>query len=196
MKYLAYGIGYNTGEKQFYNPDGHRTREGEYWYSMFVRSYSKQYQDKKPRYMGCSVDSSFHDFEDFRLWMKDQVGSDNQGWHIDKDILFANNKVYSPETCVFVPRELNSFYTKRQKSRGKYPLGVSYHKPLDKFMVSGHNLCGGTVYLGVVDNPSEGFEIFLDFKRKQAKELANKWEGKVDNRVVESLLSFTLSEDD
>ena len=46
---------------------------------------------------------------------------DYDGKHLDKDLLVCNNKVYSPETCVFVPREINQFLTKSNNSRGKYP---------------------------------------------------------------------------
>lgn len=31
-----------------------------------------------------------------------------EGWHLDKDILLKGNKVYSPETCAFVPAKINS----------------------------------------------------------------------------------------
>ncbi len=163
---------------------------------MFVRCYSEQYLRKKPRYRGCTVDPAFHDFKDFFKWMPSAKGHDMSGWHIDKDIVAAGNKVYSPETCVFVPREINSFYTKREKSRGDYPLGVSLHKQVNRFMVSGHELAGKTIYLGLYDTPEEGFNVFLDHKKRQAKMLANIYDGLVDERVIHSLMNFTLSMED
>ena len=46
------------------------------------------------------------------------------GWELDKDILVKGNKIYSPDTCCFVPKEVNTVFTKRQSKRGDYPIGV------------------------------------------------------------------------
>ncbi|WP_128598936.1 hypothetical protein [Pantoea rodasii] len=32
------------------------------------------------------------------------------GWHLDKDMLSGVSKIYSPETCMYVPREVNALY--------------------------------------------------------------------------------------
>lgn len=45
-------------------------------------------------------------------------------WHLDKDILVAGNKIYSPETCLFVPNRINSLLIRGVKT-GPLPLGVS-----------------------------------------------------------------------
>lgn len=48
----------------------------------------------------------------------------HEGKHLDKDILCPGNKVYSPETCVFIDHAINSFVIECNSTRGKWPIGV------------------------------------------------------------------------
>ena len=41
---------------------------------------------------------------------------------LDKDILFKNNKIYSNNTCIFVPQFINTLFCKRQNDRGEYQI--------------------------------------------------------------------------
>ena len=43
---------------------------------------------------------------------------------LDKDILCKGNKIYSRDTCVFVPQRINSLFTKCDNARGDNPIGV------------------------------------------------------------------------
>ena len=47
---------------------------------------------------------------------------------LDKDILSKENKIYSPDTCVFVPQQINKYFVKRLPSKEGYPLGVYKNK--------------------------------------------------------------------
>ena len=53
--------------------------------------------------------------------------------HLDKDILCKGNKVYSSETCVFVPARINSIILNSQNRRGDLPVGVNYNKKTGKY---------------------------------------------------------------
>ena len=44
---------------------------------------------------------------------------------LDKDILCKGNKVYSRETCIFVPERINLLFTKCDNRRGDSPIGVT-----------------------------------------------------------------------
>lgn len=99
------------------------------WSSMLRRCYSKVYQKKQPTYAGCTVCNEWLTFSNFKAWMEQQ---DWEGKHLDKDILFAGNKVYSPETCVFVSRSLNAFIFDASSYRGAYKLGVDFVKSAGK----------------------------------------------------------------
>ena len=70
------------------------------WKSM-IDLHSAKYQDKYPTYKGCAVSKEWLTFSVFKAWMVTKDWQDN---HLDKDILFEGDKVYSPETCVFCLR--------------------------------------------------------------------------------------------
>ena len=93
------------------------------WKHMLERCYSNKCQEKHPTYKSCTVCDEWLYFSNFKSWMETQ---DWEGRHLDKDLLVYQNKVCSPETCVFISQELNSFLTKSDKSRGNYPLGVNF----------------------------------------------------------------------
>ena len=90
------------------------------WASMFMRCYSIAYQDKYPTYRGCSVSDEWLLFSNFKKWMEQQ---DWEGKQLDKDLLVEGNKVYSPDTCVFVEERINYFIL--TGIDGNYLQGVS-----------------------------------------------------------------------
>ena len=95
------------------------------WRGILTRSYSKRFHKTNETYIGCSVADEWHSFKAFKAWMILQPW---EGKHLDKDLLFLGNKVYSPETCVFVPSRVNLLFSGNNKARGETPLGVNYNK--------------------------------------------------------------------
>ena len=95
------------------------------WHGMLLRCYSEEYLNRRPTYVGCSVHPDWIYFSEFKRWMENQP---REGLALDKDLLVRGNKVYGPDTCVFISRALNNFLGDCRKSRGDYPIGVSLHK--------------------------------------------------------------------
>lgn len=96
-----------------------------YWSGILERCYSLKLHAKYPSYIGCSVCEEWLTFSNFDRWFLENYKED---FDIDKDILHYGNKIYSPETCLFVPHWVNSFITASNANRGPCSLGVSYHK--------------------------------------------------------------------
>lgn len=94
----------------------------EKWYQMLRRCHSKNRAVKFPNYEGCSVCEEWLYFSNFKEWMEGQNWEDRQ---LDKDFLIEGNKVYNPDTCVFIPQELNKFITTGAIRRGKIPTGCN-----------------------------------------------------------------------
>lgn len=131
------------------------------WKSMITRCYSKALHKQNPTYIGCTVIKEWRSFMIFRRWMIEQNW---QGKHLDKDIVYPGNKVYSPEKCVFVTQSINKLLLTSGSSRGKWPLGVIFDNQKKKFRA---NLaaCKKQKHLGFFNNPKEASLIYREAKR-------------------------------
>jgi len=188
LKPSVYGVGI-VGEK-YPLENGKQSKEYTVWVGMLDRCYSTT-NDTRKTYEGCEVTSSFRYFPFFKEWCHNQVGFGEKGFALDKDILVKGNKVYSPETCCFVPREINSLFVKRDKLRGEYPVGVCFHKPLNKY-VSKLSAYGRSRNLGYFSSVSEAFYVYKEAKETHIKEVANKWKDQIDQRVYEALMNWEV----
>ena len=121
------GVGI-LGTKYLTTINGVKTKEYGLWKDMLTRCYSDTYQKKQPTYEGCEVSEKFKSYEYFYEWCNSQVGVDVKGFDLDKDLLTKGNKVYSENTSVFIPREINQILVKRTTSRGEHLIGVCWHK--------------------------------------------------------------------
>lgn len=139
------------------------------WQNMLERCYSIKYQTKKPTYIGCTVTDEWLTFSNFKSWM---VKQDWQGNHLDKDLIIQGNKVYSPETCLFVTGSINTLLTDCKAARGKLPQGVSWNKKNKKH----HAYCrvnGKLKHLGYFSTPEAAHEAYKEFKYQVIRDVAN-----------------------
>lgn len=152
------------------------------WKDMFKRCYDAKYH-AKINYTDCYVTPEWHYFMQFKSWMKTQ---DWEGKELDKDLLFPGNKIYSPETCVFIDRKINKFLTERRSSRGDLPIGVSLDKRTGRFAAKCSDFVSGKrKHLGIHDTPEEAYRAWLAFKLSQAYVLARE---QTDLRVTAALI--------
>lgn len=191
MTGLVYGVGTNSKGRYRANINGKSTAPYQTWKNMLMRAYSQKYQDNFPTYIGCSVDSEWHEFQAFAEWHCNHEYRD-MGYHLDKDILVPNNKVYSPDTCCFVPTQINSLLLSNPKIRGKYKQGVCFDKARSKFMAS-MKVDGRFKNLGRFDCPQEAHQVYKIAKEAYVKEKALEWQDRIANNVFEALMNWKLS---
>ena len=154
------------------------------WSGMLQRCYSEAYHHKKPTYRGCKVCDEWLIFSNFKRWMEQQ---DWQGKHLDKDLLVTGNKVYSPDTCVFIHRKINSFVTDNSSVRGQYMVGVCWFKQYNKFRADCHNpFTGKQDYLGLFTDELEAHLAWKAKKHEFACQLADS-EYVTDERLANAL---------
>jgi len=193
MSKLVYGEGFNDRSRPA-GVDGKLVKEYKLWANMLERCFSEKYQTLYPTYKGCNVSDNFLNYTFFYDWCHKQIGFGNidekgRYWHLDKDLLFVDNKTYSESTCVFVPQEINKFFTDRGNDRGEYPVGVNFHKESGKFMAR----ClvnGKRQYLGLFNTPEEAFAVYKPFKENLCKQLALKWQSEIDTRLFNTMMNW------
>lgn len=179
---------------------GKYTREYKLWQDMLGRCYSQKLHARVPSYADCTTSENFNYFPIFKKWCHSQIGFDSlddrgRRFQLDKDILIKGNKIYSENTCVFVPQEVNLLLSSCSIKRGETVLGVSFDKNYKKF-VSCLNVFGKQVRLGVFDTEFEAFLVYKEAKEKQVGVVANKWKDRIDPRVYEVLINYEVDIND
>ena len=195
MNKLVCGAGFNDKTRPTF-VDGKRVKEYALWVSMLERCFSDKYQTRSPTYKGCNVSDNFLKYSYFYDWCQEQIGFgkvDEKGryWQLDKDLLFTDNNTYSETACVFVPHEINLFFTDCGNARGEYPLGVSFYKASGKFQAS-CRVNGKLQHLGYFNTPDEAFTVYKPFKEALCKQLALKWQSEIDPRLFNAMMKWSV----
>lgn len=169
------------------------TPQNETWRQMIRRCYSLEFQKKHPSYINCTVSEEWHNFQNFAKWYDENYYEiDGEKTELDKDILVKGNKIYSPETCIFVPSYINLLFTKSNGTRGNLPIGVRKYEIEGRFMVQCNNKEGRKVSLGIFDSKEEAFEVYKNFKEKQIREVAEKFRAKIPYELYNAMISYKV----
>ena len=166
------------------------------WSSMLGRCYSNNRLRKQQSYSLCGVSDNFKYLPYFKEWCNTQVGFkslDDKGkaFALDKDILVKGNKLYSEDTCCFVPEEINSLFIKSSSCKITKGLGVYFHRRVKKYAAT-IGMYGKSRHLGYFDTPEEAFYVYKTNKEVYIKEMANKWKDQIDHRTHEALMNWEI----
>lgn len=195
----VFGVGI-TGLEPTVDENGKMIDSYNCWCGMLKRCYSAKYQDKYPTYKGCSVCNDWLYYSNFKNWYDENYYEiDNQTSQLDKDILVKDNKVYSPNTCMFVPQFINKLFTKRQKTRGELPIGVCYHKAIKKYQAQLRIYKNGKStlkHLGCYNTPNEAFEVYKQAKEDYIKEVADEYKDIIPVKLYEAMYEYEVNIND
>ena len=185
-------MGSNLDLKSIYN--GKLCKIYRQWQNMIVRCYNERYHIRFPTYTGCYVSDEFKDYSKWREWY-DNYPYKQDGWHLDKDLLVKGNRVYSEDSCVFLPHIINSTLTKSNKNRGNYLIGTYFDTHNNKFKAC-MTKYGKNTTLGYFENEIEAHLAYKEAKESYIKELADKYKDLLDPRAYEALYNYTVDIDD
>ena len=118
---------------------------------------------------------------------------------LDKDILVKHNKIYSPDTCIFVPHKINSLFTKRQNDRGESVIGTSPKNGKYQVKCSLINPKTGKSkqeHLGYYDTQEKAFKIYKYYKEKNIREVADYYNDKIPQILYNALYNYIVEIDD
>lgn len=189
---VLYGFGINDYPDHIMAGKNNVLPSYQIWVSMIKRCYDEKYHKREPAYIGCSVCDDWKYFSKFNEWFQSNESGYKDGYQLDKDILQKGNKVYSPKTCVFVPKEINSLFCSSKANRSELPIGVSKNK--NKYVA---HCSAGTrmMYLGSYSTPNEAFESYKAFKEQRIKNMATKFyqNGDITKPVYEAMLRYKVN---
>lgn len=176
---------------RFQEADGTRyfTRSGMLFHALKQRTNPEGVKQKaSPLYVGCTHE--FKDFQDFAEWCQYQIGFD-KGFHMDKDLLIKWNKVYSKDTILFIPQEINKLFTRRDRFRGDLPIGVSWERGKTSYKAN-LTMNGVHTYLGNFKTMNEAFQAYKTTKESFIKQQAEKWKDQIDPRAYDALMNYVV----
>ena len=191
----VYGVGIIGNEKSR-DENGEIIKGYSVWTSMLSRCYSDEYKKTHPTYKGCCVCEEWHNYSDFKEWFYNNYYEiPNEQMALDKDILVKGNKIYSPDTCVFVPQNINNLFIKSNKIRGKYPIGVYFNKDANKFTAQCNIFYNGKKQyknLGFYNTIEEAFNSYKQFKENYIKQVAEEYKDKIPNNLYEAMYNYKV----
>lgn len=162
------------------------------WLDMLRRCYDSKTNLSNPAYKGCTVCEEWHNFQNFAEWCSEHYYQiDNERMELDKDILFKNNKIYSPTTCCVVPKAINSLFVKHRSKRGDLPIGVYYRSDRNKY-VANYSNGNKTIKIGQYNTKEEAFQAYKIHKELYIQATANKYKDSIPYKLYQALLCYEV----
>ena len=196
----VYGVGYLGEGKYKVTENGKQTKCYKVWHDMFRRCYDKKYKEKHLTYINCVVCEEWLCFQNFAKWYEENYYEvEGQRMCLDKDILVKHNKIYSSDTCIFVPQAINTLFVKRQNDRGDSVIGTSPKN--GKYMVQCGIINPGTgkskqEYLGYYNTQEKGFEVYKYYKEKNIKQIADYYKDRIPDKLYDALYDYEVEIND
>ena len=165
--------------------NGEHTEEYEIWKGIIKRCYCEKQRDVFNSYYNISeVCDEWLNFQNFAQWYNDHKYECDGRLHIDKDIKYPGNKLYSPYHCLLVPQRINMLFSNKPNKRG-LPNGIYKNK-------NGYLAEYGEQKLGVYPTLEEAYAIYAMAKEKKIKEVANEYKGIIPKKVYEALYDYKV----
>jgi hypothetical protein len=153
-----------------------------------MKSYTRWRAIVKRCYEGyADLHKQWYYYENFHKWYCIHVVGD---YEIDKDLFSGKNKIYGPDTCVFLPNKINSAIA----------IGgtVGYTLSHGKYQVRIRNIDDGTrMCFGSFDTKEEAQSIYKKEKEGYIKYLANVFnqQGMICPKIYNKLLEWRVEID-
>jgi hypothetical protein len=177
-----YGVGPYSGKNHIYR----------HWRSMMIRCYNPAELKRCPTYVGCTVCEEWHNYQNFAKWYEENFYTiEGHRMDLDKDIIIKGNKVYSPEACCFVPREINTLFTKGEKVRGLFPIGVVGVKN-NKGDIAYYSATLQHKHLGLFSTPEEAFNCYKEKKEEHIRQVAEEYKDRIPKKVYDAMMAYEV----
>ena len=104
------------------------------WSSMLLRAFSDEFKNKRNAYIATTCCEEWRVFSNFLNWFNSNGQSFDKvkNLALDKDLKSLWGNLYSPETCIYLPKELNTLLLMNNPNRDCL-LGVYFDKESGKY---------------------------------------------------------------
>ena len=176
--------------------------------NMKTRCYNANYHKVRPDYKDCAIcDEWLDDKKSFYEWV-DHNFYEIEGEptvELDKDILVPGNKVYSPDTCIFVPKRINDLFVHiHGRKKNGLPTGVTYSKKTGKYQAAVRESCKDTdskdedkkktVRLGFFDTIEEAYEVYKTHKMAEIIYIADCYKDVIPDKLYQAMINWKFDE--
>ena len=159
------------------------TKSFKIWHNMLSRcSSSNQY--KSNCYANATICEEWQDFSVFAKWCNEQASYHCQDFELDSDLYMQGAKHYSPDTCLFIPSELNLFIMARSPKENGLPCAV-YQVPSGKYTAR-----YASKHLGTFSTPEAASVAHAVAKVARLEELLMEYAPWLDESVRSDLRAY------
>ena len=162
---------------------GENSREYMCWKHMIERCYTEKHADIHRAYYGiCTICDEWLNFQTFAEWYDKNKYECDGRLHLDKDIRYPGNKIYSQETCLLVPQRINMLFMNKSNKRG-LPNGISecpegYLAKYD----------GKTI--GIYSTVEDAYYEQTKKKKEEIIRVANEYKSIMPKEVYDAILAY------
>lgn len=180
--------------------DGKHIESYHIWKGLLRRLFNPTTHITHPRYADVLLDPDWIYFSRFKEWWDANSPYRQNGWQLDKDLLSRHygysEKIYSPQTCCFLPREINAVLVVQKKRLATdVPIGVQHEKS-GNFNARMHTPSGNKIRIGTYHSSEDAFQAYKKAKESYVKTLAEKYKEYLDPRAYEALMAYEVRIDD
>lgn len=157
------------------------------WMHMLERCYDPEQKNKYPAYYNlCTVSKIWHSFQNFADWYdQNKYDIGYEVLHLDKDIKYPKNTVYSPYSCILVPQRINELFTCKTKENG-LPVGISVSQS-GKYVASYNGK-----HLGTYSELEDAYKMYAKSKEAAIRKVANEYKGIIPDSTYEVLMNYKV----
>ena len=179
----VYGVGYLGDGKYNGWVNGKPTVEYYIWQQIICRCYNENDKEKYGSYYDISeVCSEWLNFQNFAQWYNEHKYECDGRLHVDKDIKYPGNKLYSPYHCILVPQRINMLFSNKRNKRG-LPNGIYKSR---KGYLAEYN----ENKLGIYPTVEIAYEVYASEKEKSIRQLADEYINIIPEKVYKALYAY------
>lgn len=167
------------------------------WHQLMKRLYCKSSLERCSIYRNVKLCNEWIYFSNFKRWFDDNAQYYHKGWALDKDLICKtyniNPKIYCPDTCLFLPPEINDTLIFKEDARAELPIGVRRSK-------SGRYEAAASIgrskqYLGTFDTPEVAFAAYKSARESHLRMLADKYKDELSPKAYKLLKNINITID-